>query len=216
MKHLKIKWVLSACMSLTFFFFLGTLPVLSEETIPKSEGVKVVPVRPGEEIPDWVARLELARVLGYAKRYDEAIAEYEKVLQEKPDLMEAKIELAEILFWNGDHKAAVRILEQVPPEEMTGDTKVLWADLLVAQEDYAKAEPLYRAYLEGQPGDQDVRLKLADVLSWQKKYDASLAEFRKILEARPDDIQVRRKYAFVLMWAGRHAEAASELKKTLE
>ena len=229
MKNLRIKHLLSGCISLGLLFFFGTFSAHSEETakkflIPssiketassKSKEVKVVPVKPGEEIPEWVARWELARVLSYVKRYDESIAEYGKLLKEKPGLMEAKVEMAKVLFWKGDQKAAVQILEQIPPKDMKGDTKVLMADLLVAHKDYAKAEPLYKAYLDSHPEDQAVRLKLAEMLSWQKKYDASLREYRKILKARPDDIQVRRRYAFVLIWSGKHSEAASELKKTL-
>ncbi|MDQ1336804.1 MAG: hypothetical protein QG552_3754 [Thermodesulfobacteriota bacterium] len=230
MKHRKIKWVLSACMSFLFAFPFGTFPVFSEEDTqkfpipsitegtppPESQGSKPTHVKPGEDIPDWVARWELARVLSYVKRYDESIAEYEKVLKEKPGLAEARIEMAKVLFWKGDQKTAARILEQVPSKDITGDTQVLMADLLVAQKDYAKAEPLYKTYLESHPGDQAVRLKLAEMLSWQKKYDASLSLYKKILEARPNDIQVRRRYAFVLIWAGKHAEAAAELKKTLD
>ena len=183
---------------------------------PPPIGPRAQQVKPGEEIPDWLARLELARVLSYVKRYDESLAEYEKVIKEKPDLKEARIEMAKVLFWKGDQKAAARILEQFPTKDLSGETQVLMADLFVAQKDYAKAEPLYRDYLNSHPDDLDVRLKLADMLSWEKKYDASLAEYRKILKARPDDIQVRRRYAFVLIWAGRHTEAAQELKKTLE
>lgn len=229
MKNFKSKGLLSACISL--LFLLGTSaafseendkkffiqPSLAKETSPlKHIGVKLLPVKPGEEIPNWVARWELARVLSYAKRYDESITQYGKLLKEKPDLVEAKVEMAKVLFWKGDQKTAVKILEQVPPKDLKGDTKVLMADLLVAQKDYAKAEPLYEAHLDSHPEDQAARLKLAEMLSWQKKYDASLREYRKILKALPDDIQVRRRYAFVLIWAGKHSEAASELQKTLD
>ena len=227
MKNFKIKRLLSACILPGFLF--GTSSALSEEKpkkffIPPSiQGaspskpnlITVAPVKPGEEIPDWVARWELARVLSYAKRYDESIIEYRKVLKEKPGLMEAKLEMAKVLFWKGDGKAAIKTLEQIPPKNITGDTKVLMADLFVTQKDYGKAEPLYRTHLDSHPEDQAVRLKLAEMLSWQKEYNASLTEYRKILKARPDDIQVRRRYAFVLIWAGKHSEAASELKKTL-
>ena len=229
MKNLKVKRLLFACISLGFLFIFGTSSALSEEKpkkllIPpsiqgespsKPKLIKVAPVKPGEEIPDWVARWELAKVLSYMKRYDESVTEYEKLLKEKPDLVDAKVELANVLFWKGDDKAAIKTLEQIPPKDITGETKVLMADLFVTQKDYGKAEPLYRAHLDSHPEDQAVRLKLAEMLSWQKKYDASLTEYRKILKARPDDIQVRRRYAFVLIWAGKHSEAASELKKTL-
>ncbi|MBW2708362.1 MAG: tetratricopeptide repeat protein [Deltaproteobacteria bacterium] len=222
MKKINIKRLLSAGILVGFLF--GTSSAHSEETtqnliippsIQKTTPSKPNRVKPGEEIPNWVARWELARVLSYAKRYDESIIEYGKVLKEKPGLVEAKVEMAKVLFWKGDQKAAVRILEQIPTKDMAGDTQVLMADLLVAQKNYAKAEPLYKAYLAAHPEDQATRLKLAEMLSWQKKYDASLAEYRKILKARPDDVQVRRRYAFVLIWAGKHSEAASELKKTL-
>lgn len=230
MKELKVRTVLSACMPMMIVLLFVAFPAFSEEAAQKfsvpsipngapplqSQGVKPAKVEPGEDIPDWVARWELARVLSYMKRYDESIAEYQKVLKDKPDLTEARIEMAKILFWKGDQQAAARMLEAVPAKDMTGETKVLMADLLVAQKDYVKAEPLYRSYLDNHPEDQAVRVKLADMLSWQKKYDASLAEYQKILKARPDDVQVRRRYAFVLIWAGRHAEAAAELKKTLD
>ncbi|MDZ7831946.1 MAG: tetratricopeptide repeat protein [Desulfobacterales bacterium] len=190
---------------------------MNQKTAPlKPEEVKVVPIKPGDEIPDWVARWELARVLSYVKRYEASIAEYKKVLKEKPDLTEAKLEMAKVLFWDGEQKKALGILEQISPKTIPGETKVLMADLFVAQKDYAKAEPLYREYLKGHPHDHSVRLKLAEMLSWQKDYDTSLKEYRKILEAHPNDIQVRRRYAFVLIWAGEHEEAASQLKRTLD
>ncbi|MGM0426557.1 MAG: tetratricopeptide repeat protein [Thermodesulfobacteriota bacterium] len=230
MKRLKVKGLMSACLLVVLIAFRGPfiayseerdrqflVPPLSGETVsPTPEDIKVVPVQPGDEIPDWVARWELARVLSYVQRYDEAINEYQKVLREKPDLTEAKLEMAKVLFWKGDQEVALRILEEVSPKAITGDTKVLMADLFAAQNEYAKAEPLYQDYLKHHPQDQAVRLKLAEMLSWQKKYDASLSEYRKILDARPDDTQVRRRYAFVLIWAGKHSEAASELRKTLD
>jgi thioredoxin-like negative regulator of GroEL len=230
MKNARFESLLFAYVAVLVGLALDASPVFPEEAgarfpvPPVTEGIlpaapkelPVVPVKPGETIPDWVARWELARVLSYTRQYDESIRQYQRLVTEKPDLVEARVEMARVLSWKGDRNEALRVLEQVPQGDVTGDARVLMADLLVAQKDYAKAEPLYRAHLEGRPGDHDVRLKLADMLSWQKKYDASLAEFRKILKALPDDVQVRRRYAFVLIWAGRHSEAASELKQTLD
>jgi len=170
----------------------------------------------GEHIPDWQARWELARVLSYVKRYDESLREYRKLLQEKPNLYEAKIEMANVLFYQGKREEALTILENIPNMHIDDNTMVTMADLYTAQKQYQKAEPLYRVYLQKHPDDQKVRFKLAQMLSWQKKYDASITEYRIILDRIPDDIQVRRHYAFVLMWAGKHAEAATELRKTLK
>jgi tetratricopeptide (TPR) repeat protein len=169
----------------------------------------------GENIADWQARLELARLLSYLKRYNESIAEYQKVIKEKPDLLEARKELGQVLFWSGQWEQALKTLEQVPLEKMDDQTRAVLADLYRVQKRYGQAEGLYRAYLEKHPDDWQVRLKLADLLSWNKQYQNSLAQYEIILKARPDDRQVRRKYALVLSWAGKKSQAIKELQKTL-
>jgi thioredoxin-like negative regulator of GroEL len=168
-----------------------------------------------EEIPDWIARWELARVLSYVKRYEESAEEYRKLLKEKSDLTEARAEMAQVLFWQGKTEEALAELERIPPAKIKDGTRELMADLYRSHKRYEKSESLYRSILEHTPDNHKVRLKLAEILSWVKRYDDSLAEYRKILAKQPQDIQVRRKYAFVLIWAGRHAEAALELKQTL-
>lgn len=171
---------------------------------------------PVEEIPDWQARLELARLLSYVKRYDESLAEYQKVLKEKPDLVDAQLEMAAVLYWSGHVGEALNLLEQTPPEQLNPDSRLLLADIYVTQKRYNLAEPIYREHLQKHPDDLAVRLKLAELLGYMKDYPQSIEEYQLILKARPDDIQVRRQYAMVLSWAGRHAEAIAELRKTLD
>jgi tetratricopeptide (TPR) repeat protein len=168
-----------------------------------------------DTIPDWLARWELAKALSYAKRYDESVSEYKKLLKEKPSLNEARAELAKVLFWQGKNNESLAVLEQIPAQNIDDNTLIIMADLYVANKEYKKSEPLYRTYLGKHPEDVKVRLKLAEMLSWVKRYNDSIVEYKAILSIIPDDIQVRRKYAFVLTWAGKHGEAAGELKKTL-
>lgn len=189
---------------------------VSQLAPPEANLKPFIPEDPGEEIPDWLARWELARLLSYAQKYDASILEYQKLLQDKPELSDARVELAHVFFWKGEKDKAMEILEAIPPEDVNEEERLLMANIYAANKEYEKAEPIYRAYLEKHPEDMAVRLKLADMLSWAKKYDASLKAYEKILEMRPDDTQVRRRYAFVLIWAGRHEEAARELRKTLE
>ena len=175
-------------------------------------------IAPGsaDEVPDWMARWELARILGYAKRYDESIAEYKKLLKEKPGLAKARIEMARFLFWSGRIPESLEVLESVPSAQQTDESLLLMADLYRARKAYARAGPIYRDHLRRHPGDHAARLRFAEMLSWQKQYDESLAEYRRILSALPDDVQVRRKYGLVLMWANRFDEAARELRRTLK
>lgn len=201
----------------------GTVPVFTsvhgaDQTGPAAASIpKPAPaLSENGEIPAWVARLELARVLSYAKRYDEAVVEYRKLLAAKPDLLEARIEMANVLAWKGDLDAMERLLEGIPHQKLDPDSKLLLAEAWVAKKEYQRAESLFRDYLRQRPENQRARLKLAEMLSWQKKYDAALKEYRTILKAHPEDLQVRRKYAFVLIWRGNFDEAAQELKKTLK
>lgn len=169
-----------------------------------------------QDIPDWLARWELARVLSYVKRYDESIGEYRKLIKEKPGLHEVRAEMATVLYWQGKKEAAIKELEEMPLQAIDNQTRILMADLYKIQKQYAKSEKIYRAYLDKAPKDDTVRLKLAEMLSWEKRYNDSLMEYEKVLKDRPDDRQVRRKYAFVLIWAGRQTDAIRELKATLK
>lgn len=172
--------------------------------------------QPGEEIPAWKARWELARLLSYTKQLDRSAAEYEKLLATRPDLWEARAELAKVLFWAGKRSEALATLEKLPPDKAGDASRLLMADLLAADKSYDRAAALYRAHLKDKPGDLAARFRLAQVLSWAGDYPGSLEQYRLILKERPADIQVRRHYAFVLSWAGRFDEAARELEQTLK
>ena len=169
-----------------------------------------------EEVPDWQARLELARVLSYLKRYPESIDQYRRVLKEKPDFAAAKIELARVHHWNGQPEEALALLAGLDRKALPPEERLLLADLLLAKKEYGQAEAIFREHLKANPYDLATRLKLAEMLSWTKQYDQSLAQYEIILKARPKDRQVRRKYAFVLIWSGRHEQAAQELAQTLD
>ena len=168
-----------------------------------------------EAIPDWLARWELARVLSYQKKYEESIKEYQKLLDMKPELTEAKIEMAKVFSYQGKKAEALSILEHIPLQVLDDATKTMIANIYASNKQYDRAEPLYQEYLTKHPNDLKVRLKFAEMLSWQKRYPESIREYEKILQERPHDIQLRRKYAFVLIWMGKNEEGIQELKQTL-
>ena len=192
--------------------FLNSRPVLPA---PSRDADGSGLTRPGEEIPAWRARWELARLLSYTKKLDQAVVQYRKLLQEKPELWEARSEMARVLSWQGRGQEALEELEKLPAGQVLEQTVLLKADLLAADKKYTEASKLYRQYLQKKPGDHAARFRLAQVLSWAKDYPASLEEYRLILKERPDDQQLRRHYAFVLSWAGQFEESAKELAKTL-
>lgn len=184
--------------------------------VPAVRAPELKPDGGAEEIPDWLARWELARALSYMQRYDEALTEYRKLIREKPDLVEARVEIANIFHWQGKAEESLRELEKTPFHALPETSRLLMADIYRTRKQYDRSVSLYSEHLSKKPDDLGVRFRLAEVLSWMKDYPASLGEYEKILKAKPSDVQVRRKYAFVLIWAGRQADAARELRMTLK
>lgn len=202
----KVFILLAACL----VFSAPALPALAQPGPgPGSESFSL-------SIPEWQARLELAALLGYEQEYDQAEAEYKKVLQVKPDLPQALLGLSQVYFWKGDTKQAYKTLNQVPKDRIKGEDVLLLADLNAAQGRYVQAEDGYEQYLRDNPDNLKARFRLAQTLSWQKKYPQALAEYETILQKAPQDNQVRRHYAQVLSWAGKSKEAIIQYRKSLE
>ncbi|MHC1700923.1 MAG: tetratricopeptide repeat protein [Humidesulfovibrio sp.] len=168
-----------------------------------------------DDIADWQARLELAKLLTESGRHAESVEQYRKVLRDKPDQAQARIGLAQALFWSGKREEAATELAKTPESALTAEDRLLQAELFLSAGRHDEAISALRSYLGLRPADTKARLKLADALSWRKRLDESLAEYEKVLANAPGDQQVRRRYARVLTWAGRNDEAIRELRKSL-
>lgn len=202
-------------LSVVMFFFAG--PVHAQEASGDSlMQQKRVSPEFKDEIQDWQARLELARLLSYVERYEESIAQYRRVLQEKPDLVQVRLELARVYYWTDDIDKAEEMFASIPEDRITGEVRLELAEIYAVREQYDRAAGVYQDYLQDNPGKDEARFKLARVLSWKGDYEASIREYERVLESRPGDKQVRRHYAQVLMWAERHDQAIEQMEKTLD
>ncbi|MFO7717136.1 MAG: tetratricopeptide repeat protein [Desulfohalobium sp.] len=169
-----------------------------------------------QKLPEWKARWELARLLSYTQRYDASIAEYEKVLEAKPDRTQAKLEMAKVLAWNGQQEKAQNILESFSQDALDPESRIELADIYAAKEDYDRAISIYTTYLSDYPDQDRVRLKLAQTLSWAGEYEASLKHYEQLIDTHPNDIQLRRQYAQVLTWAERYEQAIQQYRTSLQ
>lgn len=188
-------------------------PPVPVPAAPVPAGSRIIPAQ--ETVPDWQARLELARVLSYLKRWEESFVEYRRVLEERPDDHAIRQEFGQVQFWSGLTDDAIATLESVPAAELTPEARLALADLYTARQRFDRAEALLNTHLQARPDDDIVRFKLAELLSWQKRYDESIAAYRELITRRPADVQLRRRYALVLQWSGRLNEAAVELRRSL-
>jgi len=211
------KLLFATCLTISFCVCVFPVRFAGSQTGSQNESINL----PGknqaqiEDIPDWKARLELAKLLTYAKRYPEAIQAYKKVLKEKPELMEAQIGVAKAYFWSGNNTEALKRLESLPKKQLDDQAQLAMADLYITMKNYANAETIFTDYLKTHPNDHKARLKLAQVLSWVKRYDAAISHYQYLTHALPDDREIKKKYAFVLIWAGKRDQAIRELQDAL-
>jgi len=195
----------------------ATLPSSFQKIVPDSKNELDKDVESfGEKIPDWKARWELAKLLSYVEKYQESIEEYQKLLTTKPNLYQAKLELAKVLYWAKKTEEAKKIFEALPKDKLKGKAKIDLADLYVSQNEFSKASRLYSQYLKEHSDDDKVRFKLAEVLSWLKEYNQSAHHFRILLEHQPENVQIRRNYAQVLIWSKKYDQAITQLRQSLQ
>jgi tetratricopeptide (TPR) repeat protein len=198
-------------MQLNQIFLIAALAVLPFFVLAADDSIVKIPDT------DWEIRLEYARVLSYQKQYKESLEEYKKIIDKYPDLVEAKVEMAKIYYYEHEYDLATKMLNEIPESAVTPSLEVIQGDIAIAQKNYPLAEKYLLHSLESNPEKKDsILFKLAELYSWQKKYPQSIEIYQKLVAAHPNDIQLKRKYALVLSWAGKNEEAAELLKSTLE
>ena len=159
-------------------------------------------------------RLEYARVLMYAKKYPEAEAQYRALLASDTGRASLKVELAQVLFWQGKREESTSVLGELPLSALDKNSILLKVYQLQDKKDYQAAKVVLQQALVQFPEDGELSLLLAETLSWNKDYVEALALYEKLLAVDENNKQLRRKYAMVLSWAGNHSAAAKEFKRT--
>jgi tetratricopeptide (TPR) repeat protein len=136
-------------------------------------GENVVPQE--EEISDFEARLTLAKELSYNEgTFNEALAEYEELLKEKPEDVDIQLETAKIFIQQKKYKDAAShlkyVLDKRPADyaavEITGDLHLYTNRLKDAVEYYRKAYA-YKPSVS-------IQKKLALALSWNGNDEEAL------------------------------------------
>ncbi len=158
----------------------------------------------------------MALIRGYADRYDEALALFDRLLRVDPRNREARVDRARVLAWRGDAAGAVRELDVL----LAGDPGYLPALEARAQfagwaGQYDEALRTYGRILEITPGSRSVELNRARVFSWASRFEAAEAVYDSLLRADPGDLEARLGLAQVLGWASRLDSAEAVYRSIL-
>ena len=212
------RCLLVICLCLLLFgpaMVLDAQTVLPGRSAVGPERPEPVLPQPGGVIPDWQARLELARLQSYVGDFRGSLDSYARVLADQPDNLQVRLERAKVLTWADRHEEAWVELASIPEDRLDTESRLILADLHAARQDYDKSLTILAEHLQNAPDDHSSRLRMAEVLSWAGRYEQSLEQYATLLKVLPDDVQLRRKLAFVLSWAGKHDQAIRELQATL-
>jgi len=120
------------------------------------------------------ARLLLARVLSWQRRYDESLTEYRALLAKKPNDASIRAGYARVLAWSGRHQEAAREFKTAIEADSTNlETRVGYARVLSWSGDLAEASTEYQRILAADPRVGDAWLGLASVARWRGAATAS-------------------------------------------
>jgi tetratricopeptide (TPR) repeat protein len=135
---------------------------------------------------DYTAHFHLALAESMLKKDAEAVVEYKKVLELKPDLYEAQLNLGILLLRQKQAEAALPYLQQAAdkkPKEYR--PRFYLAEALLAAGDTAKAEENYKAAGEINSKSPGVELGLAHAVARQNRLADAAPHFRKAAELDP-------------------------------
>ncbi len=161
--------------------------------------VKQVPGDSPFKVPLWKIHWEKARQSVLLKKYPEAVLDFQKALALKPNLDEARLELAQVLVTQERWGEAVTELEAVAEHQpLNQKVQKDLADLLSRKKEFRRAIERYQWLLQRDPDNLQIRLSLASDYFQINELEKALIEWRQVLIRDPQHVEARTHLAEVL------------------
>lgn len=168
-------------------------------------------LRSGERV-----RLARAKTAYQNGRYSEAADLYRKVLADRPDSVEARINLAAVLVQGGDRAAAIAELREALRREPANPTAHFNLGALLALEGPSRdAREHLAAAAAALPGDAEAHRALAGVLRDGGQPEQALAEYARAVTIDPAEERGRLGEAETLVRLKRYGAARERLEEGL-
>lgn len=165
------------------------------------------------------AHYTLGMLLYQAGRLEEAIAELTAFVQRQPLLLEvpeAHLTMARAHArqqrWS---PAEVEAAQAVAKATSNAGARLVYAEILFAQEKLPEATRAYLAYVQLRPSDVDALTNLGVLLVAGGRVAEALEAFRRAADSEPANGELRRNYATALLDTGRVDEAAVEARQAV-
>lgn len=171
------------------------------------------PESPSTEValPAGLADFLKARILQSEERFSEALAAYERSLNQDPSVAEVRVGFAELLFRVGITDRAVSLLDGVEDLDWHGRKVYALAltQLSVQEENrMAEAEAALQGVLEERDDDPNLLLALGQLLHRMGRVEDAEVAIAELRRNRPGSPQLVSYHASLLLQLGRKDEAA--------
>jgi tetratricopeptide (TPR) repeat protein len=138
--------------------------------------------------PDIPTRLRLAGALAEAKRYDEAVPLYQRILQDEPSNNEARTALAAVMIESGKGAEAIAQLESlIKAEPNRADLRAQLAELYLQQAQSEKALEQYLAAAKIEPSQPTHQIGAAASLVKLGRFQEAAGAARQALAQNPKE-----------------------------
>ena len=132
------------------------------------DAIQILQVEVHERPDNDDARLLLARVLSWRRRYPESLEQYRLLLERRPGDATARAGYARVLAWSGQHDASIKEFRTAMAADSTNfETRIGYARVLAWSGDVAGAAVEYDRILAKNPRSGDAWLGLASVTRWR-------------------------------------------------
>ena len=147
-----------------------------------------------ENAPDDVDRvLALVRYIKLVKGSSGAITELKVLVNKNPDFGELRKALAELLYLDGDEKAAINTYNQAIndfSEEETGvESRIALASIYFNKKNYVKASEIINDAMAVSPNDPKVNYLKARLALQNKNYEQAIISLRIVTKEVPENIE---------------------------
>lgn len=151
------------------------------------------------------------------KRFNEAIAHYQKVLELKPEGGEAHCNLGNVLTEQARFAEAVGHYRKAL--ELKADFAEAYYGLgnaLAGQSKFDEAVRHYRKAVELKPDFADAHCNLGNAFAAQGKFADAVGQYQKALELKPNFAEAHRNFGNALAAQDKFADAVGQYQKALE
>jgi len=169
-----------------------------------------------EDLKNVEARIGLADILSWQKKYDESIDEYKKALEIEPDNLEIKRKLAGVLSWDKQYRKALDLYDEILGRKEDVKVRLEKARVLGWAREYDESIKEYEKILEITVNPQIALEKRAKEAYWNNRVGHAIEYYNELIEKEPENAEamfdLSQIYSYQSMWK----KAIKEYKRILD